>query len=224
MMRYLLRNKVYEKKTVLKDAKKVYIFCEGTVTEVKYFTYFTGFSSNIDIIPIPCVDGQSDPVKLKENAESLFFGGHPKFCLSEEYNDEVWFVIDTDRWNEGDKIQQLKNFCVSKNAKKVRWFIAQSNPAFELWLYYHLHEKKPIGAEVMRYSTFKEYVNSNIPGGFDCRRMPVELKSAINNSLGNYRVKEGQPDLYSTEMHALGQIILGFVEDQLRKAKEMMST
>ena len=80
----------------------------------------------------------------------------------------------------------------------------------------------PVDTEVAKFSKFKEYVNYIIPGGFDCRRMPVELKSAIKNSLVNFRIKNDQPDLYSTEMHVLGQIILTFVEDQIRKVKEMI--
>ena len=73
-MRYLSRNKIYEKVETKIDAKKVYIFCEGEETEVKYFKYFQGLSSNIDIIPIPNDNGKSDPLKLKENANLLFFG------------------------------------------------------------------------------------------------------------------------------------------------------
>jgi hypothetical protein len=68
MMKYLSRNKIYEKVEPKNDAKKIYIFCEGEDREVMYFKYFQGFSSNIDIIPIPNNKGQSDPVKLKENA------------------------------------------------------------------------------------------------------------------------------------------------------------
>jgi len=72
-MGFLTRNKVYEKIAPNKDAKKVYIVCEGQVTEYNYFNYFKGFSSNIDI-PIPSLNGQTDPLKLKEQAISLFFG------------------------------------------------------------------------------------------------------------------------------------------------------
>ena len=86
-MKYLSRNKVYEKHAPNKDAKKVYIFCEGQATEVKYFAYFMGFSSNIDIIPIPNQEGKSDPLWLKSHAEALFSGDEthkPKHTLSEE--------------------------------------------------------------------------------------------------------------------------------------------
>ena len=40
----------------------------------------------------------------------LFMGNEavsPKYTLSAELEDEIWFIIDTDRWNEGDKINTL---------------------------------------------------------------------------------------------------------------------
>ena len=51
MKAYLTRNKLYQRKAPSREAKKVYIFCEGD-REVSYFNYFSGISSNIDIIPI----------------------------------------------------------------------------------------------------------------------------------------------------------------------------
>jgi hypothetical protein len=224
-MRYLSRNKVYEKVEAKKDAKKVFIFCEGEEKEINYFKYFQGFSSNIDIIPIPNVNGNSDPIKLKENSELLFFGNEttlPKFKLIKEYNDEIWFVIDTDRWNEGDKIKQLKDFCDTKNIQSTRWFVAQSNPSFELWLYYHFFDIKPNDKEISEFYTFKEFVNNRIKGGFDNRSMPIELKLAIENSVKNFEIENQQPNKYSTEMHNLGLVILPFVETQLEKAKNMV--
>ena len=219
-MRYLSRNKVYEKLEIAKDAKKVYIFCEGEDTEIEYFKYFQGFSSNIDILPIPNDNGKSDPIKLKENAELLFFGNEitlPTYKLSREYKDEVWFVIDTDGWNEGNKIKELKDFCQDKD----KWNVVQSNPCFELWQYYHFNVEKPELENTAKYSSFKAYVNDQIKGGFDKRSMPIELESAINNSLINFEIENEQPKLYSTELHILGRVIHSFVKNQLDIAKEM---
>ena len=125
MKPYLNRNNKYERKAPTREAKKVYIFCEGD-REVSYFNYFTGISSNIDIIPIGNEDGKSDPLKLKEQA-GIFF---QKNSLSADYRDEVWFVIDTDRWNENNKITQLKEFCTQKKTDKNSWEVSQSNPLF----------------------------------------------------------------------------------------------
>lgn len=220
-MRYLSRNKFYKKLELAKDAKKVYIFCEGEDTEIEYFKYFQGFSSNIDILPIPNDNGKSDPIKLKENAELLFFGNEitlPTYKLSKEYKDEVWFVIDTDRWNEGNKIKELKDFCQDKD----KWNVVQSNPCFELWQYYHFNVEKPELENTTKYSSFKAYVNDQIKGGFDKRSMPIELESAINNSLINFEIENEQPKLYSTEVHILGRVIHSFVKNQLDIAKEMI--
>ena len=224
-MRYLSRNKIYEKVETKIDAKKVYIFCEGEETEVKYFKYFQGLSSNIDIIPIPNDNGKSDPLKLKENANLLFFGNEdvlPQFELNKEYKDEVWFVIDTDRWNEGNKIELLKEFCYSQDESENLWNVVQSNPCFELWFYYHFHENMPDENEVDSFTSFKEFVNSQIKGGFDTRSMPIELTTAIENSTKNFNITSNQPDLFSTEVHNLGKVIISFVGKQLDKARQMV--
>lgn len=229
-MSYLSRNKISEKIDAQIDAKKIYIFCEGKDTEVKYFNFFQGLSSNIDIIPIPNNNGKSDPVKLKENADLIFFGDKenlilPQLELNLEYKDQVWFVIDTDRWNEGNKIEILKDFCDSKNIENINWFVVQSNPCFELWYFYHFYESMPINEDVIKYISFKDFVNNKIKGGFDNRKMPIELTNAIENSLKNYVEDEQnmQPKLYSTQMHHLGIVINSFVKEQLKLAKEMMS-
>ena len=145
----------------------------------------------------------------------------PKYRLNKEYADEIWFVIDTDRWNEHNKIQPLKDFCNVCNRNYNGWKIAQSNPCFELWLYYHFWDSKPKEKDVKQFSGFKEYVNSQIKGGFDSRSMPVELQLAIDNALKNFESENNQPKLFSTEMHNLGKVILPFVKIQLDKAKEM---
>ena len=130
MKTYLTRNKIYQRLPPNRDAKKVYIFCEGD-REVSYFNYFTNISSNIDIIPIGSEEGKSDPVKLKDQAIVYF----QKTSLNADYHDEVWFVIDTDRWNEKEKIAQLKNFCLENKTDQNNWEVSQSNPSFEVWLY-----------------------------------------------------------------------------------------
>lgn len=221
-MKYLSRHKVYEKVEPFKDAKKLYIFCEGEVrgAEIGYFNYFKGFASNIDIIPIPNDNGKSDPTKLKENSEFLFYGNEtisPKYKLSKELKDEVWFVIDTDRWNEGNKINTLKTYIAERNIEYQGWFIAQSNPSFELWLYFHFYTEKPKVEDVKNFVSFKQYVNSKIKGGFDNRSMPLEIQKATSIAEKNFQILNGQPELYSTEVFSLAKLIISFTKSQLDK-------
>ena len=53
MNKYLPRNKAYERRAPVKDAKKLYVISEGADKEYFYFLYFRELSSNIDIVPIP---------------------------------------------------------------------------------------------------------------------------------------------------------------------------
>lgn len=221
-MKYLTRNKIYQKIEPFKNAKKIYLFCEGN-KEVNYFKFFQGFASNIDIMPIPTEDSKSDPIKLKRNAELLFFGNEtipPKYKLSIELKDEIWFVIDTDRWNEGDKINTLKAFTQEKNTDYLGWFVVQSNPSFELWLYYHFYTEKPSTEDVSKFVSFKEYIDFKIKGGFDNRSMPLEIQKAMHYAEANIEILEGQPALYSTEVFNLAKQIIKFTKPQLDQCLE----
>lgn len=223
--KYLTRNNAYKKREPFRDAKKVYIYCEGEVREIEYFKYFRYLSSNINIIPIPNKGGKSDPLKLLEQFKKDFEGSSdtsPKYVLDTEQNDEVWFVIDTDQWNTGDKINKLRRFCSEKDEEKIHcWQVAQSNPCFEIWLYYHFFDKKPSKKEVESHKGMKDFVTHSIPGGFDSRSMPVEIETAICNSEKNFsRSDNGQPDKYCTELHILGKTILPFIKDQLSEIKK----
>lgn len=217
-MRYLTRNKIYNKLEPSRTAKKVYIFCEGQKREVEYFNFFQGLSSNIDIIAIPSDNGNTDPEKLKNNAINYFFKDSNTEIsdkLNKEYDDEVWFVIDTDRWNEGNKIANLRSFIHDRNNKYSGWYVAQSNPSFEVWLYYHFFSDKPANEDVSNYSSFKDFTNSKIRGGFDSRKMPLRIETAIQNSELNFESDRTQPLLYSTEVFALGKLILSFTKDEI---------
>jgi hypothetical protein len=211
-MKYLSRNKVYTKVEAFKNAKKIYIFCEGD-REVNYFKYFQGFVSNIDILPIPNDNGKSDPSKLKEQAERSLQNG--SISISAELLDEVWFVIDTDSWNEGNKIDKLKTFVGEKNKSYKGWYVAQSNPSFEIWLYYHFNSEKPKNEEVVASSSFKSYLATKIKGGFDNRSMPVEIQQAAANAAKNFESENGQPKIYSTEIFILAKQIINFTKEQL---------
>ncbi len=221
-MKYLSRNKIYKKVEPFKNAKKVYLFCEGD-KEVNYFKFFQGFASNIDIIPIPNDNGKSDPIKLKENSEILFQGNEsvsPKINLSIELEDEIWFIIDTDRWNERNKINILKTYVEERNKDYNGWFVVQSNPSFELWLYYHFLSEKPEVSEVSRFASFKEYVDSKIKGGFDIRSMPLEVQNATIIAEKNFETLNGQPVLYSTEVFNLAKQLIKFTKPQLDQCLE----
>lgn len=216
--KYLVRSRRYERQEPLRDSRKIYIYCEGNKREFDYFRFFCGLSSNVNIIPIPSKDGKTDPEKLMEAAQEEFginSDVSPKFTLDVSQQDNVWFVIDTDSW--GSKITDLRNFCKSQNAglDNEAWYVSQSNPSFEIWLYYHKFSEKPVKNDVDKYSSIKEFVDAQIPGGFDSRKHPAMIEAAIQNAKATYEEENQVLKLYSTEVFNLGQVILPFVKDIL---------
>lgn len=216
--KYLVRSRRYERQEPLRDSRKIYIYCEGNKREFDYFKFFCGLSSNVNIIPIPSKDGKTDPEKLMEAAREEFginSDVSPKFTLDVSQQDNVWFVIDTDSW--GSKITDLRNFCKSQNAglDNEAWYVSQSNPSFEIWLYYHKFSEKPVKNDVDKYSSIKEFVDAQIPGGFDSRKHPAMIEAAIQNAKATYEEENQVLKLYSTEVFKLGQVILPFVKDIL---------
>ncbi len=222
------RRRDYDKREPSRDAHKIYIVCEGKGTEPNYFAFFEGLSSNLQVITIPPEDGKTDPLKLMERANQILIGEDREYTVEYEQGDTVWFVVDTDTWEKEGKIEPLRQFCSQKNAAisleydEVKaysaWNVAQSNPSFEIWLYYHFYENKPVSDEVAKYASFKEYVNSTIAGGFNFEKDPVRVETAIVNAERNFQTdKESKLLEYSSEVYMLGKEIDGFVKSDIAK-------
>lgn len=217
----------YSKREPSRDAHKIYIICEGKGTEPNYFAFFEGMSSNLEVITIPPTEG-TDPLKLLERAKQVLLGEERKYTLDFLHRDTVWFVIDTDTWEKEGKITPLREFCAQQNvaipqkydeAKSYSaWNVAQSNPSFEIWLYYHFYDAMPATDEVEKHTSFKEYVDNTIAGGFNFQKDPVRLEDAISNTEKNYSLdREGKLNVFSSEVFLLGREIDGFVKSDIKK-------
>jgi L-rhamnose mutarotase len=217
----ILKNRIFERKEPSREAKSFYIFCEGNSREPEYLLYFKEIDSkiNVEVIRAEFHDNNS-PTGLYDKACLYVLSSdenpNPKFELLDI--DEVWFVIDTDKW--GSKIEELREKCKRHRS----WFIAQSNPCFEVWLYYHFNQNVPIFEGIEISKNWKKYVNSIIKGGFDPRKHPVFIGDAIKNAQDNYVENNGNLDLCSTEMYKLGKNIYPLIEktilDGLRKIEK----
>lgn len=208
----ILESRDFVRRKPTKDPKILVIYCEGKKTEPKYFTFFTNISSQIrlEIVPAPH-DGDNSPDGLYNKAvEDILTEEKAKYDLDETI-DEVWFVIDTDTW--GEKINTLRKNCSGKR----NWLISQSNPCFEVWLYYHFRSEKPDFDGVEKSTSWKEFLHSIIPGGFDKRKHPVLIKEAMENSKNNYsEIKDSIPDVGSTQVHKLARSFYMLIEEKMR--------
>lgn len=119
------------------EAEKMFVLSyEGTRSEKKYFDDFRksdlfNNSGFIEIIPLkrPKNVG-SDPISVK----NLLKQAKREYRFKK--SDEFWLIIDRDDWEEihNHDFSKLVEDC----QKEENFFMAMSNPCFELWLVLHL--------------------------------------------------------------------------------------
>ncbi|SEA34790.1 RloB-like protein [Arachidicoccus rhizosphaerae] len=95
----ILTNRLFERNVPSRNAKSIFIFCEGRRREYDYFKYFKEKDSRINIeIHKIAPDDNNSPEGLFDIAVNAFCpieekGYKPKYDLIE--GDEVWIVLDT---------------------------------------------------------------------------------------------------------------------------------
>ncbi len=111
-----------------RDARLIVIAAEGQNTERRYFEDLAEEHSNsrIHVEVLERLDSASDPVRVLRLLDSF----RRKYTLRPNY-DELWLVIDVDQWRDR-KLSDVASLCNQK-----RYFMAVSNPCFEIWLLLH---------------------------------------------------------------------------------------
>ncbi|PAC31148.1 RloB family protein [Flectobacillus sp. BAB-3569] len=167
------REDLFRESNSLEKEKIIVLAFEGNDTEEIYFEEFKDsemFNDALILLHLlkrPKKDTNSAPnhvfKKLKKEAK-------------DEYNfkdtDELWMIIDTDRWkNIPDIISECK--------KQSNMFVAVSNPCFEFWLLLHIKDISEYNEEELdlilkngKVSSKKNYVDTKI----------VEILGAYNKS------------------------------------------
>ena len=210
----ILTNRLFVREAPSREAKSIYIFCEGVKREYQYFNYFKEMDSriNVEVYQLHPHEDNS-PLGLLSIAKKCIIQSEdnpePKYSFLE--NDEVWIVIDSDedkKLSRKPQINKIKEFCEQKSG----WFVAQSNPCFEVWLYYHLSSQKPVLKDSNNCSVWKRAVNGMIAGGFDSRKHPLYIKTAMTNAQNNFNTDDGFPTVGSTEVFMLSKSILPLLE------------
>lgn len=203
------KNRLYTRREPSRDAKLFIIYCEGKKREPQYFKYFKEISSRINFEIIEATQtGNNSPTGLYKQARNDLIPNDSQNLKYEIIDDdEIWFVIDTDTW--GSKISELKDSCIKHN----NWFVAQSNPCFEVWLYYHKKNNKPNNFELLTSKDWKKVVDEIFPGGFDSRKHPIFIKNAITNSKNNFNNEEDELSKASTEVFKLAERFFPFVKN-----------
>jgi hypothetical protein len=111
-----------------RNARLIVIATEGEVTEP---TYFYGLIAahrrpSIHVELLERIGGESSPAHIQVKLDN--------FVKKYQWNDgdELWMVIDRDRWTESHLAQ------VARQCNQKGYFLAISVPCFELWLLLHV--------------------------------------------------------------------------------------
>jgi hypothetical protein len=108
----------------LADTRLLIIATEGRITEKQYFAQFRNQRVQVKVIPTG-EDNKSSPEYVLRRLKD-FRQEHEL-----EVNDELWLMIDVDRWKD------KKLSAVTQEAKANGFKLAVSNPCFEIWLLCH---------------------------------------------------------------------------------------
>jgi len=142
------------------EAEKLFILSyEGKVSERKYFEDFrkSDFFNDSGLIEIISLkrpaDKGSDPISVR----NLLKQAKQKFRFKK--TDEFWLIIDRDNWEtiHNHNFDSLVEDC---NSEK-NFFLAMSNPCFEIWLIMHLKDITDFSDEERQQILKNEKVNAS---------------------------------------------------------------
>jgi hypothetical protein len=216
----ILTNRLFTRNPASREAKSIYIFCEGANREYHYFKYFREMDSriNIEIYKLNPHEDNSPQGLYKIALNSIVESEenpNPKYAFQE--NDEVWIVLDTDKDkgnSRNSQISSIRNNIIDKKD----WFIVESNPCFEVWLYYHHHSTTEQFDGIEKCKNWKSYVDTSIKGGFDPRKHPIFIERATLNAENNFQIDENKNlKIGTTEVFKLSKSILTIVKIKIRE-------
>ena len=218
----ILTNRLFKRNPPSRDAKSIYIFCEGRRREFDYFKYFKEKDSRINIeVHQITPDDNNSPEGLFDIAFNCIYptkknGMKPKYNIIE--GDEVWIVIDTDPDKDDSRIGQISKIR-SECDKRKNWFVVESNPCFEVWLYFHQNKKLPDGAIPDTCNNWKTLVNQIVVGGFDARKHPIFIEEASLNAKATHEKKNNILESGCTEVYLLGFSLLAILGEKIKFIK-----
>lgn len=118
-------------KSPQRDCRLIIIATEGEKTEKQYFGMFND-NTRVQVVILPTEHGKSDPKAILARLKDYY----QEHALNVE--DELWLVIDVDRWGEANLSE------VARQSKQLSFKLAISNPCFEIWLLCHFQNATEI--------------------------------------------------------------------------------
>lgn len=151
------------RRTGFRDGTCIVIATEGAVTEYNYFRQLDAESvlseQRFQIEVLNTEDGKSSPNHVIKRLSEY------KRKYNIKRDDELWMVIDKDRWD----IKMLAE--VMKTCKQKGFGLCISNSCFEIWLLLHFEDMSQLSAE----DTLAILENNKVNGKTIAKRKVIDL-------------------------------------------------
>ena len=130
-----------ERREAFRDARLIVIASEGKDTERIYFKALAKEYIN-PRVHVHILERSVDEQNSSSPEHVLKQLNDYKSQYELEADDELWLVVDKDRWTDG-MLSRVATVC----AEDVSMRMALSNPCFELWLLLHLEDAALLTSE-----------------------------------------------------------------------------
>lgn len=203
----------YKRETPLelvRDYKLFAIACEGEKREPEYFKVFRFLSRKIAVDVIEDIVNEEEAMTINPNKSAPLWvlDRAMRYIEKEGLNDEddLWFVMDTDRWST-IQLREIATYCENF----PNWHIVLSNPCFEVWLYFH--KKNNIDSSIsVSCGDFKNEISKLEKGGYH----PLKFISTLPEAIANSKAVDKDPayffpDFKVSKVYQLGEAVLEVV-------------
>ncbi|RIH64318.1 RloB domain-containing protein [Mariniphaga sediminis] len=204
------------------EAEKLFILSyEGKVSEKKYFEDFrkSEFFNDSGLIEVISLKRPSDKGSDPINVKKLLQKAKREYRFKK--TDEFWLIIDRDDWEtiHNHDFSSLVEDC---NAEK-NFFLAMSNPCFEIWLILHLKdindftdEEKQNIIENKKINASKNYIDKVLGDllgrGYNKRPNPKiflpKIKIAIERAKALNSDDEDYPKYIGSHIYKLAEKLI----------------
>lgn len=193
------QNRAYKRGEPHRDYTLFVIVCEGEVREKTYFEHFNEFrSQRVKVRTLPPVGHKSSPKDVLDRAVKYV----DEFDLKD--TDQLWMVMDTDRWEFAD-LQIINEQC----EQNENWFLAISNPCFEIWLHAHVQDLADMTEQTCQ--TLKSTLHTKLSGGYNVKLFMRNLSKAIERAALVDNAAHFIPSPMTTQVHRLAKELIKLV-------------
>ncbi len=130
-----------ERREAFRDARLIVIASEGKDTERIYFKALAKEYTN-PRVHVHILERSADEQNNSSPEHVLKQLNDYKSQYELEADDELWLVVDKDRWTEA-MLSRVATEC----SQEVAMHMALSNPCFELWLLLHIEDSASVTPE-----------------------------------------------------------------------------